>query len=309
MASIAHKEAGKCDVMISGATAWDFPGLLADFLAKKHNLPHIIYPHGLFDPWVMQFKKYRKQIYWHLIAKYTLNRAAKIIALTKSEKEAIENLNIKAPIEVIPNGINSAEFTSVLTRKELDELYPSLKDKTFLIYMSRIHPKKGLDMLIPAFNSLLNDKKDDIKLVLAGQVDDSYTYAFNRLLLSNNKNNIITIGHVKGKLKNSLLKYASGFLLTSYSEGLPMAVLEAMSAGCPVIISNQCNLPEVKEYNAGIVVLNNVIEIKAAIIDILYNKESTITKIINAKKLIEEKFTWEMVGKKTDEIIRNIINP
>jgi glycosyltransferase involved in cell wall biosynthesis len=164
-------------------------------------------------------------------------------------------------------------------------------------------------MLIPAFNSLLNDKKDDIKLVLAGQVDDSYTYAFNRLLLSNNKNNIITIGHVKGKLKNSLLKYASGFLLTSYSEGLPMAVLEAMSAGCPVIISNQCNLPEVKKYNAGIVVLNNVIEIKAAIIDILYNKESTITKIINAKKLIEEKFTWEMVGKKTDEIIRNIINP
>ncbi len=303
MMALAEVEAQKCDVIISSATCWDYAGWLANRLALKYKKPHVVYPHGVFAPWGLRFKKYRKQLYWHLIGKNLMAKASRIIALTDIEQNALRQLGIKTPITIIPNGIDPGYFLDNMSRKDLEEIYPQLKGHPFLLYMSRLHAVKGLDILLPAFEKAVSDADDDLCLVIAGYLEDIYQHEFGKLLRSCRSQNILLVGHVTGKLKNSLLRYALGFILTSYTEGLSVAVLEALSLGCPVIISQQCNLPEVGQANAGWVVPTSIEEVSQAIVELSTDKETTKIKGKNAKNLVKERFSWDIIAKSTIEAL------
>lgn len=306
MKGIAIKEAKRSDIVISSSTLWNYPGWLAYHIAHKLELTHVVYPRGTLEPWALQHKAIRKQVIWFLQGKRVLKRASQIIALTESERNAVRKLGIHTKIEVIPNGIDPSDLSNVLKYEELLKIYPMLIGNRYLLFLGRIHQKKGLDLLLPAFKQAVNSF-NDIILVLAGPVEKVYQYEFSKLLTEYGiESKVVLIGTVKDETKNSLLHYASGFILTSYSEGLPMAVLEALSVGCPVIISHQCNLPEVNKANAGWVVTTQVNEIANAIIELFTNKSEATEKGENGKRLAKESFSWEIIGKRTMTILKDL---
>lgn len=306
MRSVSRVAARGVEVIISSGTLWEYAGLLADQITRRYRIPHLVYPHGVIDPWTLQFKKVRKQIYWRLEARKILERAARIIALTEKEKEAIKQLGIQTPISVIPNGINSLDLSVTVSREELEKTYPQIKGRPYLLYMSRLHQKKGLDILIPAFSRVVKENNSDALLILAGHVDDIYRREFDKLLQDAASPNIMRVGHITGEMKNSLLRYATGFVLTSYSEGLPMAILEALAVGCPVIISRQCNLPEVGLANAGWVVETRTADVMQALTKLLEDPREAEIKGKNASRLALEKFSWEAIRTATDRILNEV---
>ncbi len=296
------------DIIISSATLWNHAGWLADGMAHRLKLLHVVYTRGLLDPWAFKFKKYRKQLFWSLQGKRILDRATRIVALNESEKQSIRQLNSHTPIEVIPNGINPQDLSETLLRTELDKIYPRLNSKRYLLFMGRIHQKKGLDILLPAFKQVLKHF-NDLMLVLAGPVESIYQNDLNKILTDLDIiEKVVLVGSVKGHLKNSLLHHASGFVLTSYSEGLPVAVLEALSVGCPVIISHQCNLPEINTSNAGWIVRTDINEATQAIKELLLNDDNTKRKIENGSNLAQNTFSWNIIGERTQNIMRSLLS-
>lgn len=306
MKGIARKEAERSDIIISSSTLWNYPGWLADRIAYQLKIPHIVYLQGILESWALQYKTFRKKVFWLLQAKRILKRASYIIALTEHEKNTIQKLGIQTPIEVIPNGVDPSDLSDILEYEELVKIFPQLRGNRYLLFLGRIHKKKGIDLLLPAFEQVVNSFKD-VMLVLAGPVENMYESEFHELLKKCKAlHKILQTGPVKDKTKNSLLRYASGFVLTSYSEGLPVAVLEALSVGCPVIISHPCNLPEVKEANAGWVVSLDINETAKALYELLSNNTEAKLRSENGKKLITERFSWEIVGKRTMDILHTI---
>jgi glycosyltransferase involved in cell wall biosynthesis len=297
----ASSAAANVDLIISSGTLWIHAGICAHATARKFGLPHAVYVHGLLDSWALKYKRNRKQMFWRIQGRRILNNASLVVALTQNEKDAIKSLGITAPIEVIPNGLDCTTPLEICGRDELDRRFPSIAGKRYLIFMGRCHAKKGLGVLIPAFSRIGQSEKD-IAFVLAGRVESTFKKELQRLVSESGVGNrILCTGTVGGILKNNLLGHASGFILPSFSEGLPMAVLEALHAGCPVIISEQCNIPEVREVDAGWVIKPEIEDTTAAIRELLSDEDAASRKAGRGMNLVREKFSWKSIAQRTIE--------
>jgi glycosyltransferase involved in cell wall biosynthesis len=288
-------------------TQWNYFFLAGCRLASSFNRPYIIRPEGIFSLWALSYKKWRKKIWWEIFDRKNYERAAAIVALTKEEAFQIRNMGISPRVEVIPNGVNLDDFTESLTREEIEIRFPQLKDRRWLLFMGRLHPIKGVDLLIEAF-AKLRRKIPDAILVLAGPNEGNYQAIIDRYSkkLAINEDICFT-GMVSGDLKNGFLKQSEIFCLTSYSEGLPMGVLEAMACGLPVVITHECRIPEIKEYNAGILVERNPDKIAEALLLIMEDKEIKNQMKYNALGLIKVLFTQEAVCQKYENLFQSII--
>lgn len=119
---------------------------------------------------------------------------------------------------------------------------------------------------------------------------------------------VIFTGPVYGAIKVQLLKDADVFVLTSYSEGQPMAVIEALGCGAPVLITTACNVPEVAEAGAGFVVPPSIASIVPALTDILREGRLREDMGMHARKLVESRFTWEKVAQQTIAVCQDILS-
>lgn len=286
---------------------WNYFFRVGCKLAYKYNLPYILRPAGIFNPWAISYKKWRKKIWWELFDKKNYERASAIIALTADEATQIRNMGIYNRVEIIPNGVNLDDFEESLTREEIELRFPQLKGRRWLLFMGRLHPIKGVDLLIAAFAELRR-RFPDVMLVLAGPNEGNYRSVIDQQLKELGiDEDICFTGMVSGALKNGLLKHSEIFCLTSYSEGLPVSVLEAMACGLPVVVTEECHIPEIKEYNAGIVVEKDHKKIASRISLILsdYNGFNRMKK--NAKRLIEEKFERDYIYQKYSNLFQGLV--
>ena len=199
------------------------------------------------------------------------------------------------------------DFAESLTREEIEIRFPQLKDRRWLLFMGRLHPIKGVDLLIEAV-AKLRRKISDVILVLAGPNEGNYRAIIDRYSkkLSMHEDICFT-GIVSGALKNGFLKQSEIFCLTSYSEGLPVGVLEALACGLPVVITHECHIPEVKEYNAGIIVNKNPDNIAEALSLIMEDKEIKNQMKYNAIGLIKKVFTQDAVCQKYANLFYSMI--
>jgi len=156
-----------------------------------------------------------------------LNAAAAVQALTEEEKRSIHRFGVSAPVVTIPNGVSLEDFLDLPSGEVFEQDYPHLQGKIVILYLGRLHPLKGLDLLIKA-TRLLAIQRKDVHVVIAGPDTEGY--------------------------RKAALSRADIFVLPSYAEGFSMALLEAMASGLPVVITPQCHLPEVAHAKAGFVV-------------------------------------------------------
>ena len=286
---------------------------LAATIARGHNLPYIIRPCGMLDPADLQKKKLLKQIYGTVLERPNLAGAAAIHFTSKEEAKISERFGLGSTSKmsvpqdlVIPLGVTAGLFPQRLRKSQVP----------IILFMSRIERKKGLDLLIPALESVLGSGIE-FQFILAGSNPQDADYETGiKLKIQNSslaKYTTIT-GFVGGDFKNELLTNADLFVLPSYYENFGIAVAEAMAAGVPVAISDRIHIWEdIQQAEAGWVGPLEVGAIANLIKSALLNPEERKRRGLNGKEYAKKHYNWEAIAQQTidayQQILSSIANP
>ena len=219
-------------------------------VAAAAGVPYCVLPHGMLDPWSLLQKRLKKALSMRLFQRRMLDRAAFIHALNADERRFIDDLRIRAPLVVIGNGISPEEIERWRVPGRFRPRIPEIGDRPFVLFLSRLHAKKGLDVLARAFE-ILSALLPDVHLVVAGP-NDGYESQFRQAILNAGlEDRVHVTGPHYGASKFEALADASCFCLPSRQEGFSVAITEALACGVPVAISEGCHFPEVAKVGAG----------------------------------------------------------
>ena len=215
---------------------------------RSAAVPYVVRPLGTLDPWSMKQKPVRKRVFWLVSGRKMLERSAAVHYTAEAEKEATEKFLGMNHGRVIPLGVDAGEATP---GNDLTQSFPALADQRYVLVLSRLDPKKGLDVLIESFVSLVRRPEfGSWRLVIAGDGPREYVDALKKKAA--NSHRIIFTGWVEGEAKEALLRNASLLALPSLQENFGFSVLEAMARGVPVLLSPQVNLArEIDAADAG----------------------------------------------------------
>jgi glycosyltransferase involved in cell wall biosynthesis len=267
------------------------------FVAREKKLSYAIVPHGMLDTWSLKQKPWRKRLAWWLAWKTYCNNALLIRVLNADEQRLIEPLHITACMEQSPNGIFPEEYASLPAAGEFFSNNPHLKNRRFVLFLSRLHFKKGLDYLIEAF-AIAAKEIDDVILVIAGPDGGAQAQLLRDIKRLHLTERVHIVGPLYGRDKLSALVDAYCFCLPSRQEGFSIAITEALAAGTPVVISENCNFPEVTEAHAGHVVKLDNSHVASALIDLLRSQTKRDAAGRAGKAMIFERFTWQAITTK-----------
>jgi len=266
-------------------------------IAKKNNIKYVLTPHGMLDPWSLSQKRFKKKLALALGWKSILNNCHYLHALNDDEAILMGPLGLKSKIEVISNGVFEETFSNLPDKEIFLNKFPRLRGKRFILFLSRLHYKKGLDFLIDSYRLFLS-RVHDVDLVIAGP-DDGWKDELLGLINDNDlSEKVHIIGPVYNEIKYSAYLSASCFCLPSRQEGFSIAITEAMACKLPVIISKPCNFNEVDTVKAGFVVDLDVNEIAEAMIKVVSDKNMADKMGFNGSNLIFTKYTWEHVARR-----------
>jgi glycosyltransferase involved in cell wall biosynthesis len=228
---------------------WTYLSSAALKAHRRQGTPVIVSPHGMLDAWALNFSRFRKGVVAALFQDRLLNESTALHALNSAEAAAIRAYGLKNPIVVIPNGVSMP-----IGRPGAPPWSASRRDRV-LLFLGRIHPKKGLDMLIRAWPGFVQSGGggEHWRLIIAGWDEIGHEPGLRSLAADLGvADSVEFVGPLFGSAKNAALAAADAFVLTSRSEGLPMAVLEAWAHGKPALLTRCCNLPEGAAAGAAI---------------------------------------------------------
>lgn len=207
--------------------------------SRRIRRPYIFSPHGMLDPWSLARGRWRKRIYLALRLRRDLQSAAAIHFTSNVERDLVAALKLRPPALLEPIGIDLGEFTPLPPTGIFRQKHPSLANRKIVLFLGRLHPKKGLDLLIPAVARL----EPDTALVLAGPDEDGYQRTVERMIAENRLEDRVTLtGMLHGRERIEALVDADVMALPSYQENFGIVVIEALASGCPVVISDQVNI-------------------------------------------------------------------
>ena len=275
---------------------WHFPHFAAYVGAKKADKPYCISTHGHLSQWALGHKKFRKKIYMSVFQKRAIAQASALHAITQEEAQHIRRLGVSTDIHLIPNGIHTNYDAEPVDTSDFLTSYPSLREKPVLLFLGRIHPIKGLDLLTEAFELVLK-RYPEIQLVIAGPDENGYKQHIEDLLKRNKTYpNCVFTGMLSEKDKLKALKLADILVLPSYSEVMGIATLEGMEAGLPVVITEGCQFPEIAETGAGLVVRHSPKSLSDAILYLLDNPKIRLKMGKIGQRLVSQTYNWDHIS-------------
>jgi glycosyltransferase involved in cell wall biosynthesis len=214
-------------------------------LARRRGAHLVYHAHGFFEPYSLSRSRWKKAIARFLFENANFHYASLWRALTVREADQIRGIGVSAPIIVAPNGVDT-EFI------RLAENCPAPKQQEKIcLFLGRLHPKKGLALLIPAWASL-GKLRSGWKLRIVGPDELGHRAEVKQMAQELGVDDSVEFGDaVSGLEKIQVLKSASLFVMPSFSEGFSVAILEAMTCEIPVIATHACNFPELTAAGAG----------------------------------------------------------
>ena len=325
----------KADLLYA-ATLWKYPSWAALDWAEQTGKPMMVAPHGSLDPWALSNAAWKKRVAALLFKNRQLHKAACLRALCQSEAEAFRAYGLTNPIAIIPNGValpreeqEMGDWRSKIGR----HTQPSTLDvgrstPRTLLFLGRIHPKKGLPNLIRAFKKALDARPSTLdatawQLVIAGwdqggheselmKLCEELGLSFSHKMHKNHKgtesealdsrlstldSDVIFWGAAFGSDKRDLLESADAFILPSFSEGLPMSVLEGWSYGLPVVMTPECNLPEGFVADAAIRIETSAESIAEGLGTLFSMHDADLISMgQRGRELVKARFTWKKVA-------------
>lgn len=280
----------------------------AAIVARNINLPYILRPLGTLDPADLQKKKQLKQIYAALWEATNLAKAAGIHFTSQEEARISHRFGRKTRDIIVPLGVElSGDLPTTGLARQKWNIEP---DIPLILFMSRIDPKKGFDLLVPALATLQSEGVD-FHFVLAGSNFQNLDYERSvvRMVEETGLRSRTTItGFVKGEDKLALLQDADLFVLPSYYENFGIAVAEAMLAGLPVLISNKVYIWDaIQAADAGWVAQCDREDITEKLRSALQHPEGQKYKGENARKLALNRYSWDAIAKQMKAEYRKIL--
>lgn len=286
---------------------WNLNSTAAGFWARKMKKPYVLTPHGMLDTWALRQSTVKKAIFAKLFENRNLRGASKVQFLNDEEHVEAQSFIPNLQSFILPNGVNFERYDAPFDPQGRDADLPQLEGKTVALFLGRVHPKKGFDILLPSFAEALKSSPS-LHLVIAGPKQAEYESALIELSKSLGiLNNITFFGFVQGNQKLALLKRADFFVLPSHQEGDSVAVKEALYCGLPVLITPACHFPEVQRNRAGAVVPPNNPAWTDAIVAIAESEVKRKKMGVQGRDLIREKYGWQAIVSHLAEIYLDLL--
>ena len=260
-------------------------------LAQKNNIPYIVSPHGMLEPWHLKDKQLKKKVYLKLLLNSLLAKSKIIHAITPFEKENLYRLTGHKNIIEIPNFIHYSKLPKNLTYNPEEE---------YLLFLSRLHTKKGLDILIQSMSQIENKK---IKLKIVG-TENNYSNDLKKLCKELGvENRVSFLGGIYGNEKYNLFANAKAFVAPSYSEAIGMVNLEAAACKTPVITSFNTGINPEWNNNGGIMIKPNTEQLTLAIdAAVNWSVEERIQRGSQLSDFVINNYSWEKKGYLWDQL-------
>ena len=269
------------------------PCIAAARACRKHNIPYIVRPLGSLDPWSMQQKALRKRLMWQMAAGRMLREAASIHYTTDEEQRLAESSLALDHGVVIHLGVDLEPIQGATGEANFREHHPALGERPYVLALSRIHPKKNIELLIEVFLELT--KRPELshwRLVIAGEGDSSYLARLRAL--AQNSDSIIFAGWIDGSMKSSAIQQASLFASPSRQENFGIAAAEALACAVPVVVSEHVNLAsEIARANAGWVASLERADFSRALAEAMMSGEERQRRGRAGKLFVEQNLSWE----------------
>ena len=357
--------------LVHSCAVWTYQAAIVNRWHEQRQKPYVLSTHGTLDPWALGRSRWKKAIALRWFQQKHFQNAACIHALNESEVASIRKYGLKNPVCVIPNGIDIPEIGRRKAESEKESAVgdqrsePSqlkAEGRKILLYLGRIHPKKGLVNLLKAWAAVqasrpspLAPRHPEWVLAIAGWDEGGHEAELKRLaaelgipftdaresapspprsgqgevlLLSSilhPPSSIVFLGPQFGEAKAACYRASDAFILPSFSEGLPMVVLEAWAYGKPVLMTPACNLPEGFTANAALRIETNPESIAAGLKEMCrladfasplrLNRgegQGAVSKLppcsalctlgANGRKLVEDRFAWPSIAREMKSV-------
>lgn len=292
---------------------WTYTSWVADRWRKRTGKPEVIHPHGMLDPWALKNSAWKKRLMARIFERRHLSETSCLRALCHAELEAIRSYGLRNPICVIPNGIDLPAES--LIQRAQDKVLPN---KKVLLYLGRLHPKKGLVNLLHAWASISKQegKTSEWVLAIAGWDEGGHEDELKKLasdlgitwcegldLHAEDAATVRFLGPKFGREKEQLYRDCDSFILPSFSEGLPMVILEAWAFAKPVIITPMCHLPEGLTAQAAFEVSPEVGQIQGGLNRMIQLSDAEREEMgARGRTLVGQRFTWDLVGSQMQSV-------
>ena len=310
---------------------FSFSSTMAARIARQHSVPYVVRPLGVLNRWGMENRRsILKRVSFRMVELPILLNSAAIHYTSNAERAEAASLNPRLAEH------RSATISLPIERAEPGDAevfrarYPTLKKHRVILFLSRIHPMKGLELLLDAF-SMVREKHKGVALVIAGEGEKAYVRGLQeharrvlettgpqttgprttdkqQKVSGQGASEVIWTGHLSGEMKAAALAAADVFVLPSASENFGIAAAESLAAGIPTIVSEEVALSsDIRRYDAGVVVKRDMRQLAGAISDSLSNRERAAGLAANGRRLAEERYAPEAVGRALHELYQKII--
>jgi glycosyltransferase involved in cell wall biosynthesis len=294
-------------------TLWHPLNSVARKACERHRRKYVMMPHGMLDPYSLRQRRWRKKVYLVVSERRNLEGACSVIFTTFQEQQAARaSLSWLGAGEIIPLGADAPpEMPREAARQAFIDLFPKAANRRCLLFLGRIHPKKGLERLLAILPEIVC-RHPSILLVIAGDGPRSYVLALENMVhAAKLEPHVLLTGIVEGQAKWSALACAEIFVLPSRQENFAISVAEAMHSAVPVVITDKVNSwPFVENAGAGLVVEEDKIESTLAkCLDELLGAPDRAQCMGKRGHVVAKKnFTWQRVARDMTSLYDRVIS-
>jgi glycosyltransferase involved in cell wall biosynthesis len=283
--------------------------LVAGRACRRGRVPYVVRPLGSLDPWSLRQKRWRKRLLWQLGVRRMIDGAAVIHYTTAEERRLAERALAGRRGVVIPLGVDDEVFWGDVEPGRFRRRYPSLGEAPYVLVLSRLHPKKGLESLVQAFLALGSDERfRRWRLVVAGNGEPAYAARLQDLVEAlRGADRVLFAGWVDGPDRVAAYRDAALAVLPSLQENFALSAAEAMASGLPVIVSERVNLAEdIWRARAGWVTGLGPAALQSVLRTAMGDDEERKARGEAGRALASARFTWPVVARQLGDLYRMV---
>jgi glycosyltransferase involved in cell wall biosynthesis len=282
---------------------WMMPCVYAPNAAYHRGYPSICSPRGTLSPWAMRSGSRMKYPYYHFLQKPALRKTTAFHATAMSEVEDIRKLGYRQPIAMIPNGIDIPSY-----------FYKKISKEKTLLYLGRIHPKKGIDNLLRAWSTVGRERPDWHLRIVGGDGNapnsgSGYSQFLKQLVEKEAIPRVVFDGPLHGDAKQRAYNESNLYILPTHSENFGVSVAEALAAGTPAIVTEGAPWGDLDGKNAGRWITNSTESIAKTLLEIMALPHETLVEMgLAGRRWMETEFAWGGIAEKMSHFYSWLLN-
>jgi glycosyltransferase involved in cell wall biosynthesis len=302
-----REEVGHFDV-VHVHSLYLYPQLAASREAARRNVPYVVSPHGALDPWLRRRRRLRKTVAELAWQRRMLSQAAALHFTSEEEARLTGDVAPGVPRLIVPLGIRSADFEALPPASSFRARFLNGRDGRVVLSLGRLSPKKGLDVLIRAFAIVARELPDTL-LVIAGPNDEGLQPELAAIAAQEGvTQQVVFTGMLHGEEKLAALAATDVWALPSHTENFGIAVVEALAAGLPVVISPAVNLAgEIEEAEAGVVCEIHPEAFARAILSLLREQQRS-SELGRRARVFARRYDWDVLAPRIVEMYDGIVS-